>query len=373
MAKTIVGLFDDYSDAQDAVSDLVSSGFSHDDISLVASNATQQFVESEGGTVEHSSVTGGVVKGGLEGAVLGGLTGFAASVALFLIPGIGPVVGAGALAATLGGAGLGAVGGAVIGGLSRLGIPDEEAGYYAEGIRRGGTLVTIRAEENMADKAVSIIDSHNPVNIDERADYYKSTGYAGYDEKAPAYTPDQIRTERDTYATRFGMAPTTVPPMSSTGAMIDVAATPAAMGSTQTVNTGDTMTVPIVEEQLQVGKRQVQGGGARVHTHVIETPVQEQVTLREENVTVERTDVNRAATQADIANAFKEGTIELTETSEEAVVSKTARVTGEVVIGKEATERTETISDTVRRTDVDVEEINATTTTSTTGTMPRNS
>ena len=365
MAKTIVGLFDDYSDAQGAVNELVSSGFSHDDISLVASNATQQFVKNEGGEIEHSSVTGGVVKGGVEGAVIGGLTGFAASVALFLIPGIGPVVGAGALAATLGGAGLGAVGGAVIGGLSRLGIPDEEAGYYAEGIRRGGTLVTVRADDMMADKAVSIIDSHNPVNIDERADYYKSSGYAGYDEKAPTYTVDQIKSEREVYANNYGMAPMSTPPMSSTGAMTDVSATPAMASTgtaTQTVNSGDTMTVPIVEEQINVGKRKVQGGGARIHTHVVETPVNEQVTLREENVTVERNSVDRAATDADLANAFKEGTMELTESSEEAVVSKTARVVGEVVVGKEATERTETVTDTVRRTDVDVEEINATTT-----------
>ena len=362
MAKTIVGLFDNYEDAQSAVNDLLSSGFKHDDISLVASNATKTFVQNEGGTVEHSSVAGGVVKGGVEGAVLGGLTGFAASVALFLIPGIGPVVGAGALAATLGGAGLGAVGGAAIGGLSRLGIPDTEAGYYAEGIRRGGTLVTVRAEDNMADKAVSIIDSHNPVNIDERADYYKSTGYAGYDEKAPAYTPDQIMAERETYANNYATA--SMPSMAATTA---TATTP----MSSTVNAGETMTVPIVEEQLQVGKRQVQGGGARVHTHVVETPVEEQVTLRQENVTVERNTVNRAATDADMANAFKEGTIELTEKSEEAVVSKQARVVGEVVIGKEATERTETITDTVRRTDVDVEDL--TTSTTTTATMPRNS
>lgn len=360
MAKTIVGLFDNYQDAQSAVNELVSSGISHNDISLVASNATEDFT-TDNGQVVHRGMAGGIVKGATEGAVLGGLTGFAASVALFLIPGIGPVVGAGALAATLGGAGLGAMGGGAIGGLSRLGIPHEEAGYYSEGVRRGGTLVTVRAEDSMADRAVAIIDKHNPVNIDERASYYKSTGYNGYDEKAPAYTPDQIAAEKATYSSNFAaVAPVATTAATTTATM--------AMPTTSTVNSGETVAIPIVEETLQVGKREVQRGGARVHTHVIETPVEEQVTLREEHVTVERNPVSRAVTGADLTNAFQEGTIELTERAEEAVVGKQARVVEEVVVGKEATERMETIRDTVRRTDVDVEELNTTATTTTTGT-----
>jgi len=118
---------------------------------------------------------------------------------------------------------------------------------------------------------------------------------------------------------------------------------------------GGEAVVPVVEEELKVGKRAVEGGGVRVSTHVTETPVQEQVHLHEEHVKVERRPVDRAATSAD--TAFKEGTIEVTERSEEAVVTKQARVIEEVVISKQAHDRTETVKDTVRRTDVDVEKV----------------
>lgn len=119
-------------------------------------------------------------------------------------------------------------------------------------------------------------------------------------------------------------------------------------------NTGTA--IPIVEEELQVGKRQVQRGGVRVYSHVTETPVEEQVRLREEHVRVQRNPVNRAASAADL-ETFREGTIELTETAEEAVVAKQAHVIEEVTIGKDVTERTETVREKVRRTEVDVEEI----------------
>ena len=111
-----------------------------------------------------------------------------------------------------------------------------------------------------------------------------------------------------------------------------------------------------VEEQLQVGKRAVQRGGARIHTFVTERPVEAAVTLREEHVTVSRQAVDRPATDAD----FQSKDITLTETNEEAVVGKTSRVVEEVVVGKTATDRTETVHDTVRRTDVEVDEIDNT-------------
>jgi uncharacterized protein (TIGR02271 family) len=115
-------------------------------------------------------------------------------------------------------------------------------------------------------------------------------------------------------------------------------------------------TLPVIEEELSVGKRTVERGGVRVYSRVTETPVEETVQLREEHVTVERRPVNRAVTDADVS-AFKEGTIEVTETAEEAVVAKQARVVEEVVVGKQVEERTETVRDTVRRTDVEVEQI----------------
>jgi len=114
--------------------------------------------------------------------------------------------------------------------------------------------------------------------------------------------------------------------------------------------------VPVVEEELHVGKRTVEKGGVRVETRVTETPVQEQVHLHEEHVKVERRPVNREATSADVA--FKEGTLELRETAEEAVVAKRARVVEEVLISQQGSDRTETVRDTVRKTDVDVQKVN---------------
>jgi len=131
----------------------------------------------------------------------------------------------------------------------------------------------------------------------------------------------------------------------------------AAAASAGTQNVQGQTAIPIVEEELRVGKRQVQTGGIRVFQRVEEKPVEENVTLREEHVRVERHAVDRPATEADFNKAFTGAALELTETAEQAVVQKQARVVEEVVVGKEATQRTETIRDTVRRTDVEVQEV----------------
>jgi len=116
-------------------------------------------------------------------------------------------------------------------------------------------------------------------------------------------------------------------------------------------------TIPVVEEELQVGKREVERGGVRVESRVEEKPVTAEVQLREERVHVERRPVDRPVTDAD--DAFREGTLEVTERAEEAVVGKTARVVEEVVVGKQVEEHTETVNETVRRTDVEVKEVNS--------------
>jgi uncharacterized protein (TIGR02271 family) len=115
-------------------------------------------------------------------------------------------------------------------------------------------------------------------------------------------------------------------------------------------------TIPVVEEELEVGKREVERGGVRVESRVEERPVEKEVHLREERVHVERRPVDRPVTEGD--KAFREGTFEVTERAEEAVVAKTARVVEEVVVGKQVEEHTETVRDTLRRTDVDVQEVN---------------
>lgn len=123
---------------------------------------------------------------------------------------------------------------------------------------------------------------------------------------------------------------------------------------------GETV-IPIVEEQLHVGKREVETGGARIRSRIVEKPVEESVRLREEHVIVDRHPVNRAVTDADLANV-KEGDIRITESAEVPVVAKETRVVEEVVIGKNVTEHQETIRDTVKRTDIEVEEVKTDTT-----------
>lgn len=117
---------------------------------------------------------------------------------------------------------------------------------------------------------------------------------------------------------------------------------------------GQSTSIPVVEEEVKIGKREVQRGGVRVFKSVTETPVEEDVTLREERVVVERVPVDKPANAADLG-AFREGTAEFRERGEEAVVAKTARVVEEVRVGKEIGERTERIKETVRKTHVEVE------------------
>jgi uncharacterized protein (TIGR02271 family) len=123
-----------------------------------------------------------------------------------------------------------------------------------------------------------------------------------------------------------------------------------------TANAQSETTIPVIEEELQVGKREVERGGARIRSRIIEKPVEASVRLREEHIVVNRQPVNREVTDTDLTN-LQEGNIELTERAEVPVVGKQARVVEEVNVGKQVEEREETVSDTVRRTDVEVEEI----------------
>jgi uncharacterized protein (TIGR02271 family) len=198
--------------------------------------------------------------------------------------------------------------------------------------------VTAQATDADADTVEDIMERHSPVDLQHRATMWSDENWTGFDASAAPYTADQIATERQ----RYYAATTDTRPNEA----IDTTAR----------QVEGQQKFERVEEELQVGKRDVERGGVRVRSYVVTTPVEEDITLREEHVTIERHPVNRAATEADF-NTFKEGTIELTEHAEEAVVSKRARVIEEIVVGKEATERVEHISDEVRRTEVEIENI----------------
>jgi uncharacterized protein (TIGR02271 family) len=181
---------------------------------------------------------------------------------------------------------------------------DEE--YYTRGVSAGGALVAVTVDDERVESVASLLEVSGAREVSESAGA-PSSGRAGVSR------------------------------------------------GTSDIETGDTA-IPILEEELQVGKRQVQRRGVRIYSHVTATPVEEQVRLREEHVRVQRNPVNRPVSEAD-ADAFRERTIELTETAEEAVVGKQARVVEEVTVGKDVTERTETVRDKVRRTEVELEEV----------------
>jgi len=209
-----------------------------------------------------------------------------------------------------------------------------EGGHYAEAVRRGSAVLTVRTSGDMADQAAQIMDSAGAIDVDDRVAGWRESGYTGYNNNAEPYTHDQATTERDTFR--------------------------------NTANTGERATIPVVEEELQIGKRAVKRGGVRVYSRMTERPVNEQINLREEHVRVERRPVDRAISEAELSG-LRDQSIEMTETVEEAVIGKRARVREEVVIGKETTERTEQVHDTVRRSEVQVDRINDTDATRGTG------
>jgi len=348
MASTVVGLFDDAAQAHRAAQDLIDAGIPRDAISVAANNVRR---EHAAGTTEETPAVGDNFVAGLgTGAVLGGLGGLLVGLAALAIPGIGPIVAAGPLFSALTGVGVGAAIGGIIGGLTEAGVPEEHAGYYAEGIRRGGTLVLVQSDDDArASRAAEILEKDGAVDIEERAAQWRQQGWTAYNPKAEPYTAEQIDEERR----RYHAAPATATAAAATAAAATTA--PAAAKDTAARE----VTVPVIEEDLQVGKRAVRGGGVRIYKQVTEKPVEEQVQLREEHVTVDRRPADRPATEADLKMNGKD-VVEVTETIERPVVSKEARVVEEVVVGKDIDQRTETVRDTVRRTDVRVEQLGAT-------------
>jgi hypothetical protein len=135
------------------------------------------------------------------GAVLGGTAGLLAGLGIMAIPGLGPVVAAGWLAATATGAVAGGAVGGIIGALTQSGVPKEEAELYAEGIRRGGTLVTARVPDGDRARCEAIMNQA-AVNIRDREQMYRESGWSGFDPSAKPYSAEQIRKEREIYRER---------------------------------------------------------------------------------------------------------------------------------------------------------------------------
>jgi uncharacterized protein (TIGR02271 family) len=280
MTRTAVALYDDVTTANAIVNDLIASGIGAHEISVVASE-----------TAAPAAGRGKQTSGPL-GAGRSDLRGLADD-------------------------------------LDGLGVPRDEAEFYAEGVRRGGAVVVVQAADDAAERAAAAMERGAVVDYEDRTSRWRETGWTGYDRDAPSYTAEEIERERAAY-----------------GGTASPASAERAGGGEEVV--------PVVEERVDVGKRAVERGRARIHTHVEERPVEQTVRLRDEQVHVERRQADRPVTAAE--DAFRERTIEVSETDEEAVVEKEARIVEEVVVSKDAVEREETVRDTVRRTEVDVED-----------------
>ena len=176
---TITGLFDNYDDAKEAVFEIESAGVPHSDISIVANNADNRYTLA--GEAGPSKAAKGAGAGATFGTVVGGGAGLLAGLGMLAIPGVGPVVAAGWLVATMAGAAAGAAAGGatggIIGSLTNAGVSEEHAHVYAEGVRRGGTLVTARVNENRAQEVDAIMKRFRTVDLQARGTSYRAAGW----------------------------------------------------------------------------------------------------------------------------------------------------------------------------------------------------
>ncbi|MBI0538324.1 DUF2382 domain-containing protein [Roseomonas sp. KE2513] len=231
--------------------------------------------------------------------------------------------------------------------LKDLFIADEDRQAYAEGIRRGGYVVSAQVDDSVVDHALDIFEAHGAVDLDSREAEWRASGWNGsVDDAAGTGTP--MNTSGAVGAATMGGTSTPAVGTGSTAAAMGTGTTSSATGTDREER------IPVVEEQLRVGKREVDRGRVRVRSYIVETPVSENVTLHEEHVSIERRAVDQPLSAAD--DAFRERVIDAVEHSEEAVVSKEARVKEELVIRKDVSDRTQTVSDTVRHTEVEVQD-----------------
>src|SRR3954463_5681295 len=206
--KTISRLYKNYDTGARVVDELERAGISRDDVSIVANNESGWFDRDRTTSRvdrDHDGVDDraeGAAAGAGIGATLGGVAGLLAGLGLLAIPGIGPVVASGWLASTAVVAAAGGAVGGLVGALTQAGVSEEDAHVYAEGVRRGGTLVTARVPETDRQRYEAILD-RSAVNITDRSAMWERNGWKRFAPAAPAYTPDEVRRERETYRTRL--------------------------------------------------------------------------------------------------------------------------------------------------------------------------
>jgi len=335
MSQTVIGIFESSSKAQEAVEELVDAGISRDRIDVSTNNSSSSYSSDSSTSASNRTVSD-------SDDHESGISKFFKSL---------------------------------------FGDDDDDADKYTKVASRAQSIVTVHAQSSdEAERVADVLDDNGAVDVDEHASamgYNRGSSYAGTTNTGLGNTANSDYSTLATDAT-VGLAGGTTGSTGYTGTtgtgsnLTSDPLTGTTTGSTgYTGTTGadyrndtlsgdstsdETKKIPIIEENLEVGKRQVNTGGVRVRSRIIERPVEESVRLREERVNVERNTVDRAATEADLRN-FQERDIEMVERAEVPVVNKEARVVEEVSIAKNVEERSETIKDTVRRTEVEVENL----------------
>ncbi|WP_018615552.1 YsnF/AvaK domain-containing protein [Segetibacter koreensis] len=313
MAQTVIGIFESSSKAQEAVQELIDAGITRDRIDVSSGNSTNSSYSSTDSTYSSTAVRH-------EDEHESGISRFFKNL---------------------------------------FGDDDDDADKYTRVASRAQSILTVHAQSSdEAETIADILDDNGAVDVDEHASklgYSKTGSYSGTTGTGVTNTDtsDYSSLATDTTTGLAGVTGSTGY-TGTTGTTSNLDTTES--GLRNDLTSDETKKIPIIEENIEVGKREVRTGGVRVRSRIVERPVEESVRLREERVNVERNTVDRPATSADLEN-FKERDIEMVERAEVPVVNKEARVVEEVSIGKEVEERKETIQDTVRKTEVDVENL----------------
>lgn len=383
MNKRIVGVFTNEHEASQAIGDLKSHGFRTEDISVIARNKDDMnAISDETGTKAPEGMASGAATGGL----LGGVTGLLAGIGALAIPGIGPIIAAGPIAATLAGAAVGAGTGGLVGGLIGLGIPEDEAETYDRYVDQGRILVMVDADTSQVSDVYETFRTHNSLS----SHYYgandtlpgETVTDASMSDDPSAVDPTDDRADRsvgDSVDAVFngsglegkhdtGLDTINSNPVSPTSADM-------AYNSPGTLSDPDNVTTPdytqdvsdtlsadsdmeedrklrLREEQLNVSKDKVQTGEVSIHKEVVEEQKTINVPVTHEEVVIERRAVHDGSTTEPIG---KDETIRIPVSEERVEVNKNTVVTGEVGIGKREVQGTERVQDTVRREEARVD------------------
>ncbi len=258
-----------------------------------------------------------------------------------------------------------------------FGVTEDHA-TYAEGLRRGGTMVSVLASDNDVDRIIAILEQHGSIDLDERETQWRSEGWTA---ETPL-TQDRATTSGLSGVMGLGAVTTGVSPSPVTSyedrrdatltkAVVDLGlvsppakpvpesrvSTPAPSAVAAPVRSDADAVIQVVEESLDVGKRAVNRGKVRIRSSVVEKAVSENISLHSETVSVDRHAVDRPVELSSLgSDPFRERVVEMEEIDEEAVVAKSARVVEEINLRKDVADRVETIRDTVRSTQVDIDD-----------------